>query len=114
MKTVLGRLRSKSDARETTGTLAHAGSFSTVGRTTEIRSVVAKFTPIHGQFAPNHRRQRCSCFRGFAEIPAALLSKKLTLKEDTPVKQVIGQSKAKFATGRTTAVILPAVSPSDL
>src|SRR5260370_35110225 len=110
MKTVLGRLRSKSDARETTGTLAHAGSFSTVGRTTEIRSVVAKFTPIHGQFAPNHRRQRCSCFRGFAEITAVLLRKTLTLKQDKPVKQRIRHSKAEFGADRSPAGPVPDLS----
>src|ERR1700737_1707887 len=92
MKPARGGLRSKSNARETTGVLAHAKSISTVRRTTEIGLLLLRFLRQCTAFVANSRVRRRSSFRGFAEITVVFLSTKLTLKEDRLVKQIICHS----------------------
>src|ERR1700687_2023492 len=93
MKTVRGGLRSRSNARETTGILAHAKCISTLRGTTENDPSWQHSPQYAGDSAPNPRQGRRACFPGSAEITVVLPSKKLTLKEDRLAKQIICHSK---------------------
>src|SRR5882757_4676550 len=87
------KFRSKYRARENTGICGYVGRTFTVRRTTEIRLNLRIRGVIRMICSRIHGGCNGACVQAAAKNPVVLLSKKLTLKEDRPVKQLVCHSK---------------------